>query len=429
MNIINIESDEMISAEEIREVAARHSVFLQESVWEAYRAAEQKEYEKAEQLCWKILDREVHSEIQMLLGTCYFIQGNMGGAEAVFSDLVQADPEKEEYLTYLGMTEHALGKFEKAVEILGKVYPLNEYRPFYYTSYGDSLQEIGRMKQARDAFCEEVAFYKKTGQILSPVMLDGAFQNLLYLDVTLGNGQYPEDVKYYYDFLNQIKMTGELQACLAGNIVYFCSLMRNRQYRPMFLEFITHIRDRGFLTGSGFEDTLESAFSSWESYEYHEDRQISSIMESYLESIHGRKYGIEDEVSEEGRTMLAVKALSYEWYMCQYLPTHWEETDYVRTMYPQSYANSEEFFGQVKEDAAGMAEKLLDELLPFSHGMPRQELEKSMYEVYQRACRMKKETAYMYDGEEPYRRVQPKVGRNDPCPCGSGKKYKKCCGK
>jgi uncharacterized protein YecA (UPF0149 family) len=22
-----------------------------------------------------------------------------------------------------------------------------------------------------------------------------------------------------------------------------------------------------------------------------------------------------------------------------------------------------------------------------------------------------------------------RVGRNDPCPCGSGKKYKKCCGK
>src|SRR5690606_38044880 len=24
--------------------------------------------------------------------------------------------------------------------------------------------------------------------------------------------------------------------------------------------------------------------------------------------------------------------------------------------------------------------------------------------------------------------VLPKVGRNDPCPCGSGKKFKKCCG-
>ena len=29
----------------------------------------------------------------------------------------------------------------------------------------------------------------------------------------------------------------------------------------------------------------------------------------------------------------------------------------------------------------------------------------------------------------PYRRERPKIGRNDPCPCGSGKKYKKCCGK
>ena len=30
---------------------------------------------------------------------------------------------------------------------------------------------------------------------------------------------------------------------------------------------------------------------------------------------------------------------------------------------------------------------------------------------------------------EPYRRTEPKVGRNEPCPCGSGKKFKKCCGR
>ncbi|MBN1817951.1 MAG: SEC-C domain-containing protein [Sedimentisphaerales bacterium] len=29
---------------------------------------------------------------------------------------------------------------------------------------------------------------------------------------------------------------------------------------------------------------------------------------------------------------------------------------------------------------------------------------------------------------KPIKLEQPKVGRNDPCPCGSGKKYKKCCG-
>ena len=47
-------------------------------------------------------------------------------------------------------------------------------------------------------------------------------------------------------------------------------------------------------------------------------------------------------------------------------------------------------------------------------------------------------TRYYYDDESEddlpvqsgtYRREGPKIGRNDPCPCGSGKKYKKCCGR
>ena len=31
--------------------------------------------------------------------------------------------------------------------------------------------------------------------------------------------------------------------------------------------------------------------------------------------------------------------------------------------------------------------------------------------------------------QETIKRTDAKVGRNDPCPCGSGKKYKNCCGK
>jgi preprotein translocase subunit SecA len=41
------------------------------------------------------------------------------------------------------------------------------------------------------------------------------------------------------------------------------------------------------------------------------------------------------------------------------------------------------------------------------------------------------ETAFAAGEEEqakPVRNKGPRVGRNDPCPCGSGKKYKKCCG-
>ncbi|UTM56357.1 YchJ family metal-binding protein [Photobacterium sp. CCB-ST2H9] len=34
---------------------------------------------------------------------------------------------------------------------------------------------------------------------------------------------------------------------------------------------------------------------------------------------------------------------------------------------------------------------------------------------------------FYIDGEYPENAAPVKVGRNDPCPCGSGKKFKKCC--
>lgn len=51
---------------------------------------------------------------------------------------------------------------------------------------------------------------------------------------------------------------------------------------------------------------------------------------------------------------------------------------------------------------------------------------------HEKAAFVKRDGAWLYaDGEiipETVVREGPKVGRNDPCPCGSGKKYKKCCG-
>ncbi len=49
--------------------------------------------------------------------------------------------------------------------------------------------------------------------------------------------------------------------------------------------------------------------------------------------------------------------------------------------------------------------------------------------------RKPKEQKLLFSGEDegvakkPVKREENKVGRNDPCPCGSGKKFKKCCGK
>jgi preprotein translocase subunit SecA len=55
----------------------------------------------------------------------------------------------------------------------------------------------------------------------------------------------------------------------------------------------------------------------------------------------------------------------------------------------------------------------------------RQQEEASLWE--QRQTKM----SYSHGGNgesQPLKKEGKKIGRNDPCPCGSGKKYKKCCG-
>jgi SEC-C motif domain protein len=58
-------------------------------------------------------------------------------------------------------------------------------------------------------------------------------------------------------------------------------------------------------------------------------------------------------------------------------------------------------------------------------GSPRRHHERGQFRKIQG-------TWYYEDGEmvksKPIVREEPKVGRNDPCPCGSGKKFKKCHG-
>jgi hypothetical protein len=53
-------------------------------------------------------------------------------------------------------------------------------------------------------------------------------------------------------------------------------------------------------------------------------------------------------------------------------------------------------------------------------------------EIERRQARWRREAAERdisasIEQAQPYKREAPKTGRNDPCPCGSGKKYKKCC--
>jgi tetratricopeptide (TPR) repeat protein len=57
------------------------------------------------------------------------------------------------------------------------------------------------------------------------------------------------------------------------------------------------------------------------------------------------------------------------------------------------------------------------------------EAEKAREERYKRGEREEGNPSAVGEKHAPMSVSSKKIGRNEPCPCGSGKKYKKCCGK
>ena len=92
-------------------------------------------------------------------------------------------------------------------------------------------------------------------------------------------------------------------------------------------------------------------------------------------------------------------------------------------------------FDHVKRDLALGKDRILARLADNPH---RRLVEDTVAEMGWWACfrdDRAKNTAHAVPNSKlnpavssPIRRATPKTGRNEPCPCGSGKKYKKCCG-
>ena len=89
-----------------------------------------------------------------------------------------------------------------------------------------------------------------------------------------------------------------------------------------------------------------------------------------------------------------------------------------------------DMFGQMQERIENEVVRFLFLLEPMTEEERRKEDERRRAEqaqIFEAASRSKAGVTAK-GGVEQIKRTESKVGRNDPCPCGSGKKYKKCHG-
>jgi len=86
-------------------------------------------------------------------------------------------------------------------------------------------------------------------------------------------------------------------------------------------------------------------------------------------------------------------------------------------------------FDDVKRDLALGMDRVLAKLADSSHKRLVEDTvaEMGWWHCFQPSAPAKPKPAPSWVSS-PIRNAKPKTGRNEPCPCGSGKKYKKCCG-
>ena len=411
----------------IAEIVGLMPLPVQQDAQEAFYAEANGEYEKALEYAAKVLEKVPdQDDMRMLRVRCLFDTGAMEEAEALCQVMLKELPGDDDPHLFMGLISHARAAYQRAVREFEAIYPPKEYYPFYYTSFGDSLEKTGARDRARDMFCQEVKHYEETGRTVSVLMLDGAYQHILDLDTVLHTGLFQEDLASYKRFLKGVEMTDALRRQIGSTIVLLSRLLDRPWFRNDFLDLVAHIDRSEYLATKEGSAILLSAYSALESYLYHEDRRVSNIVEGYLSAVQGSLY-VTGDAEKEAMSRL----VTYEWYMCRYYPDHKNELVYVMNNYPHTWLSAGRFIDTLEYgDPEKTAGEKVKELIPLmAIPVSREKAEESLERSYAQVLKKEKAPAYLASGSEQYFRGGKKIMPNDPCPCGSGKKYKKCHGR
>jgi len=197
---------------------------------------------------------------------------------------------------------------------------------------------------------------------------------------------------------------------------------------------------------AGLEQALVSEFSLGLPIQQWLDEEPDLHEEPLRQRVHDAI----DSLYAEKEQSLGAESIRYieKAIMLQILDHHWKEhlaaMDYLRQgIHLRGYAQKnpkQEYKREAFEMFAQMLETLKQDVVKTLLRAEIRSPEEIEREQRPQQFEFKHEEFKGFGGEveqpeeeaeqhQPFKRVEPKVGRNEPCPCGSGKKFKQCCGK
>ncbi|MDE6888843.1 MAG: SEC-C domain-containing protein [Eubacterium sp.] len=345
---------------------------------------------------------------------------NTGKAVKNAELLVSKDPNNKWFRMALAFSYQERGYTQKAFSACEQAYRLGCRDIDFLILYADS--------------CCSYFFYEKGVSVLLDVMrkdcrwsradipkLVSTYVTAMHINCYLCTDVLPEIIEYLHRFLSQYSIyTKEYMPRLTLLLANTCACV---PYGSETFQYVDQIFDLA-LKSCHEKDDLEDIAAFIESYHYQRveaDSRIDDTLCSYLELFHDFS-----EYSEDDEPIQRFATLDLQLCMIQQRKDTLAQAAVLKQEHPQEYEKISDFIRQLEntDTLPQFKESLLKvyaRLEPFiTNGQ--------YFELYPKEKQTAKKLLKSKDSDlKPYVRSTKKIGRNDPCPCGSGKKYKQCC--
>jgi len=359
--------------------------------------------------------------IKSLLGEAYLKNNNNGKALKVFTELNQAEPKNAAFAGYLALACLNRGWHKKAIAAYNNALKLDRDNISLWLGLADAHIANNDYYKAKDVF--ENALKKVT---------DIEDNTTIYLKLIMMNIQFSmfSAIHEYTEKLKEIALRNEeVKDNVAWTLSHIATYLFNIdefQHAKKVIEKSAEIlpNDKDILNTKEEIVNFDKYINDFE--RLNKDKKVKKdvtaliafkILPKSMIGFHGDKDPEIDELTYLHEHQIIE---GYEIYKSSIVR--------LKREYPELYKIKEDFFNKVtnnierkklQTEYRNKTKKYMSELNRYF------EIDEDDYEEEDDFD----EWYHDYEPQKPFVREEKKVGRNDPCPCGSGKKYKKCCGK
>lgn len=404
---------------------------IQGKAYQAIQSAEEEQWEKVRYHCREVLAVQPEQrEIQELLATALTAMGDYAQAEALVTGFLKKEKDDENLLSQLVIIRGLSGDKER-FRALPDEYPkiLKSFQGYY--SYGTFWIKLKEYEEAARCFRElaaQSAGYESPicGQLPMLAQLH-LFMQLLTMDYEGKEAWILSDTERYIQTLKQLlkncddRKYEQIREAVGHTIIEYSKKLEQVIMRKPFLTLLAYVEQAGILAYDEYSQIVETGYVAYESWMMNDDKRLSQEL-CQLVSDCEELYRSGDEMSLAERREIKDVILLEEYEVLKDYPACLSQFDVVEREYGRTYERTIQSFAN-KVRTAGSISVLKNQY--------EKSIRKKGIQLVSEAQEWNMEDVFDsgFQIQEPIARQEKKIGRNDPCPCGSGKKYKKCCGK